>query len=398
MRPKVPKTKTFPWRIFWSGTLFGVVLCVLVLQWNDNSYYESTSSLVSLRASKLPERSTTSLRQKKNKTQQESTKPPLACFDFLNKVRSRQLNVIDPNQGKNYTRWMDQTDHPFWASFHSKQFDRVRWGSYEQGHYYEDVQERAWMDILKQAPPNSCILDVGGNIGYYSLLSASMGPFVVDSFEPNMVNALRFCESLLLNGWKNEFEQPQNNSKARVNVNPYGISDKSGRLEFYLDQNPGASTFRKPKNVVVAKLGSKVLQPGQKRVDPSKVQYLDVMTLDQFAKERNWFKTRPRIEILKVDVERHEANVLLGAKELLKQQLIQNIFTETSLEDPDNKDLEIAALKLLHDSGYKLKAYGAWRGPSTTNTWPNDENLVHKILEDIENAPNREYLNLWWTL
>jgi FkbM family methyltransferase len=233
------------------------------------------------------------------------------------------------------------------------------------------------------------IYHYSGNIGYYALLSASMGEFKIDSFEPNLKNALRFCESLVMNSWKNEQEDasatdPAALTHSSINIWPTGVSDTTGTLTFFEnDGNPGAGRFTN-------KLG----KFGKDRTDYTE---LPVTTLDAFAEERGWFESRPEIAIMKVDVERHEANVLVGAEKLLKSGIVQNIFTETSLEDPERRHLEVAALELLVAAGYKLEGQGGWMGPGKDSPWPNDENLVKHIFDYIE-TENREYLNLWWTL
>jgi FkbM family methyltransferase len=212
-----------------------------------------------------------------------------------------------------------------------------------------------------------------------------MGEFKIDSFEPNLKNALRFCESLVMNSWKNEQEHAVDTDPAAVgnpsvNIWPAGVSDTTGTLQFFESYgNPGAGRFG---------------APNSKRADS---RGLPVTTLDVFAEERGWFETRPEIAIMKVDVERHEANVLVGAERLLKSGMVKNIFTETSLEDPERRPIEAAALELLVTAGYKLVGQGGWSGPGKEVVWANDENLVANIFNSIEEG-KKEYLNLWWSI
>ena len=75
--------------------------------------------------------------------------------------------------------------------------------------------------------------------------------------------------------------------------------------------------------------------------DGSKVRYIDIdiITLDDFAAQRGWLGTATdttqqqpqRIEILKVDVESHEAQVLLGATKLLATKQIRHVFVEYTI-------------------------------------------------------------------
>jgi predicted methyltransferase len=96
---------------------------------------------------------------------------------------------------------------------------------------------------LQKSPPKARVLDIGGNVGYYSLLSAASGAFVVDGFEPNLKNLLRFCESSVLNRWTNEFEM--SSSQPHLNIYAYGVSDHAGELPFYVRRNPGEGSFGK---------------------------------------------------------------------------------------------------------------------------------------------------------
>jgi FkbM family methyltransferase len=212
-----------------------------------------------------------------------------------------------------------------------------------------------------------------------------MGNFKVDAFEPNLKNTLRFCESLALNGWKDE---QQGNllagSSSSVTIWPAGVSDTPGKLQFFEDPgNPGGGRF-----------GGTYMN----RADP---QELPVTTLDKFATDRNWFETRPNIAILKVDVERHEANVLVGAAKLLKARIVKNVFTELSLEDPKHREMNVAALQLLVEAGYTLAGQGGWPGPGNASPWAHDENLVKNIFAYLEKEvkeQKKSYLNLWWTM
>jgi hypothetical protein len=123
-----------------------------------------------------------------------------------------------------------------------------------------------------------------------------------------------------------------------------------------------------------------------------------VATLDNFARERGWFTSKPNIEILKVDVERHEAEVFLGAKELLRSgMMVQNILTEVGRDvDPA---LQVQALNLLIEPGYRLAGKGGFRGPHQPSLWPHDDSLAQNIVDYINRAETIEpCLNLWWKL
>ena len=76
------------------------------------------------------------------------------------------------------------------------------------------------------------IIDVGANVGWISLVAASLGMPTM-SFEPNPKNVVRLCQTIFLNDFR------------RMKVFPIGVADKDGSLYFWEDRhNPGASTVR----------------------------------------------------------------------------------------------------------------------------------------------------------
>lgn len=165
-----------------------------------------------------------------------------------------------------------------------------------------------------------------------------------------------------------------------MTINNIGISDQPGILTFYEHTNPGAGGF-------------------YAALEKTTVGSMDlpVVTLDYFVRTKGWFNSRPRIEILKVDVERLEPQVVLGSKDLLKSGLVRNIFMETAVKDQNDMEKEIAAVQLLIDSGYKVAGQGNWRGPEERSPWPHDGTLVTRIFEHVKNTTD-PFVNLWWTL
>lgn len=207
-----------------------------------------------------------------------------------------------------------------------------------------------------------------------------MGAFQIDAFEPNLKNNLRFCESVIMNGWDQEHEVAGPKKKAHIHIWPVGLSDTTGTKEFFeWNGNPGAGHFD---------------HPGHIRTDGFA---LPVTTLDIFATQQGWFESKPNIAILKIDVEHSETSMLAGAAKLLKSGLIQNIFLDLFLDEASDRDSKLRALELLIDSGYKLKAHGQWHGPDKPSPWENDADLAKNMMAYLE-AEHIKNWNLWWTL
>jgi FkbM family methyltransferase len=271
---------------------------------------------------------------------------------------------------------------------------------WKYGFYYERAVTARFEEILlssqKSTSSETRVLDVGGNIGYYTLVSASVGPVTVDAFEPNVKNILRFCESLDMNRWYSEYDDNANtvayshgqNNVSKVNLYPFGVGETDGFLDFTLNENnPGQGSF--------ANAGH---GPNAQDIKTVKTR---VVTLDKFAAGRGWFESRPDIAILKVDVEGFEYGVIRGAKELLKAKIIRNILMEVSARDKEERKANEDALHILLSSGYQVEKYGGYIGPNKVPPidWPRDDpsGLVNAIMNQTVRETSKQ-LNLWWTI
>jgi len=130
------------------------------------------------------------------------------------------------------------------------------------------------------------IFDVGANIGYFSLLFASLCPHgSVHSFEPVPLNFHLLCMNRLLNGFSN------------LRPNQDAVGEVEGQVDFVISAD---SAF------------SSLIDTSRKQVVERAV--VDMTTLDAYCERHKV----ARIDLLKVDVEGAEARVLAGAAQLLK--------------------------------------------------------------------------------
>ena len=307
---------------------------------------------------------------------------PVMCPQVLEKARSSTAPAdVDPNRGVFHGKQVE-IDPKFWISLHNAEFDPTRWSIMKYGFYYERALSDAFVKVLQNTTAGSRVLDVGGNIGFFSLLSAANGPVTVDTFEPNAKNRLRMCESLLLNNWHSEYDENFSGDPkhvSRVNLNPFGAGRNEGIFSFEEHSNPGQGKFHEVQGV------------------PNSTA-LHVLTLDNFARERGWFDSRPDIAILKVDVEGMEYSVIEGATELLKAKIVRNIFMEVSARTRVERKINKPSLVMLQDAGYKLHKVGGWMGPNQDVDFPQDDGDIaeHIMLRTEEEAAKQ--LNLWWTI
>lgn len=251
----------------------------------------------------------------------------LTCLEAKHKVVSQEWP--DPNQGRIYARETITTPH-FRISLHDKDYDPVRWRIMEEGKYYEDEVHQRFVEILENEPPQY-VLDVGANIGYYTLLSAALGHHVI-SFEPNPANVLRLCDSLRLNDWSNG--QPD------IHIFQNAVSNVHGEeMMLHSPRNPGQA-FLKP------------IQGQDEETNDHKARTM-VISIDHLAEEQGWFQQEGfRIKLMKVDVEGKEPQVFLGCPKLLKSGIVEHILTEGRRFGRTNIQ---ESFVVLFEAGYTIK-------------------------------------------
>lgn len=157
--------------------------------------------------------------------------------------------------------------------------------------YEENVTEV----FLKYLKSDTHFLDIGANIGYYSLLVASQCPQgKVFSFEPDTTNFRYLKTSTIYNGFDSV-----------IQAYNLAVSDRNGPIYLYevnCSANSGAKVTAKDRES---------LAPYIKTENPQ-FQFVEAVQLDLFLSDK-------RIDIVKLDIEGHEPFALLGMKEILDQ-------------------------------------------------------------------------------
>jgi FkbM family methyltransferase len=133
-------------------------------------------------------------------------------------------------------------------------------------------------------------VDVGANIGLYSLLAATTGKVAhILAFEPDKRNNYQFRANILLNNFVN-----------LIDVYDAGLSNETGSVEFL--QQQGSSTGK-------SRIG---------KTAPSSTKDKDYQkTVIPIARFDDDFHYEGRKIYIKMDVEGHELNALQGMQELL---------------------------------------------------------------------------------
>lgn len=175
---------------------------------------------------------------------------------------------------------------------------------------------------LEQLHPGDVFVDIGANIGVYTLVAAQRGATVY-AFEPHLLNALHLQRNVAANGFND-----------RVVVVPMALYSESGATRFaYRSLDPGSS-------------GHQCGTPGDRvacEASTLKLSLDAILTAGLL----------PRLAcpaLIKIDVDGAELEILIGARDVLRSPVLRSIQVEM---DPRN-DAKIVSL--LAAEGFVLTA------------------------------------------
>lgn len=174
--------------------------------------------------------------------------------------------------------------------------------------------------LMQHRVPGGYYLDVGANLGFYTVLFAWLAGKAgrVAAFEANPALVPLIERSALLN------------DDAPVEVVAKAVHYQSGlMLPFYVSASRGKSSLA----------GSGVAQ---------NVVQVETITLDDYVQQAGW----PRVDVLKLDVEGYDCIALQGAQKIIAayRPFIVFEFTHTT----DRSD-QAAVAALLAANGYRLE-------------------------------------------
>ena len=216
---------------------------------------------------------------------------------------------------------------------------------YKKG-VYEPENGAFLLTFLDFSAPK-IILDIGANIGWYSILldKVSANGTQIFSFEPDDLNHQLLSHNMLLNETR------------KITAIKKGVSDKAETKELYLYPNKNRGRH------------SLIKQPNLKSIQ------IETTTLDSFTKEQNITD----VYFLKIDIEGYEYYAFKGGEETLKRT--QNILMEYSPHLYQSHTAE-ALLNLLYDKGFKSHRIQG-------------QTLVPTAVSDILNTHRQ--IDLFWT-
>jgi FkbM family methyltransferase len=303
---------------------------------------------------------------------------PVSCSELL---ASRKDDPADPNRhlDESPKKFVNMTDPNFFISLHAAHFDGLRWAHiYNKGNYYETGITEQFKSILYSAEKKGLVIDVGMNIGWFSIFSRKMGHSVV-GFDPNLIMHTRVCESLELNGWLDDHT---------VKTFAYGLGEEAAVLNMTTGLNPGKASFFEDR--MAKKFRKKMEVP--------------VVKLDDVAQQQGWITNDEEpIYIWKIDVEGYEYHVLGGAQNLLHSGRVENILMENSVEDLRQMVDMYAAI---YHAGYEIKMLSDVKGkayhpemvPALNAAFQQSSVGMDLDRIDKNNVPflAKTVCNIWW--
>lgn len=175
-----------------------------------------------------------------------------------------------------------------------------------QAYALKGIHEEATTSIFKKIiKPGDIFLDLGANIGYFSLLAAKLvgEKGKVFSFEPEPRNFYYLQKNIEINNYKNIYPF----QKAVSNINDM--------IELFIcDYDSGHHTINQYEGIEVYSHG----RPTQKKSIK-----IEAVKLDDFLKDKT-----DRVDIVKMDIEGAEALAIEGMKNILKNNKNIKILME----------------------------------------------------------------------
>jgi FkbM family methyltransferase len=190
-------------------------------------------------------------------------------------------------------------------------------------YFLEETNLEAWMVAARGA---RTVFDVGANSGIYSLAALAAKPDAdVHAFEPTPEIAERLRQTVALNGLD------------RLVVHQTAVFSKDGlaTLRRYGSDAGGNEGM----NFIVSDLGG------------ADAEHVPTIRLDTACRQLGV----DRIDLLKLDIQGHEAGALAGAGALLTEGRVGTLFMELNWDEGDDCPAS-QAIRLLEEAGYLFAA------------------------------------------
>ncbi len=236
---------------------------------------------------------------------------------FYHHLKPVGIVLIDAQGSKMYVDSRDIGVTPF----------LLEWG------FYEKYETALFKRLVKKG---MVVLDIGANVGYYTLLAAHLvgDEGKVFAFEPDPYNFDLLCKNIEVNGYRNVIPVRK------------AVSSKSGKRKFFLDKN---------------NLGGHSLSKAN--VGTSASITIEATSLDDYFKNTDY-----KVDVIKMDVQGLEMEVLEGMTNTINRNDNLKIITEfwpMGLRNSGSSPKDF--LNKLVEYGFALYQIGQYLEPINVN-------------------------------
>lgn len=197
----------------------------------------------------------------------------------------------------------------------------------KQGGY--EVEIFAIAQKILQKHKNGIVLDIGANLGSFTLPLAKANPHLTfHSFEPQRIIYYQLCGNTLINGCDN------------VHCHNFGLSDERKRFDIELPD------YANETNIGAFSIDKEVRETEYECPTKGATEPMVVFPLDDGQHKD--------VRLLKIDVEGHELEVLEGATKTLLINNYPPIIFEAWTWKPWYQEKRTALFDYLKDLGYEI--------------------------------------------
>ncbi len=198
-----------------------------------------------------------------------------------------------------------------------------------------------WMDTFDQ---NTSFMDIGANIGLYTIYAAKRNVKKVVAFEPESQNYALLNKNLYLNNYQTD-----------VYALNLGLSDKSGMENLFIPKFQAG--------LALNNLGEATDWKKESFIEDFK-QAVVSFKLDDFIKQ---FPELAPTHV-KIDVDGLEYKIILGAMEMLKNDSVRELMIELN----ENLEEDMKIFGILESCGFKVKS--KYHSPLISSTYDSVSN------------------------
>lgn len=192
-----------------------------------------------------------------------------------------------------------------------------------------EAEEKLLRNCLSNANCNSVAIDIGANLGIFTVALANLGYSHVHAFEPIPDTFKKLISNI-----------ERNNLMKQVHLNCSAIGKEEGLAEFKIFEKSPAI------NRMVA------IQENQQTSMPkdSLISNVEVVSLDEYCSDHNI----DQIDFLKIDVEGMEPLVVVGAKDIFSQKRALMVLIEICPSNLNELGFSVSMLNdLFEEIDYK---------------------------------------------